>query len=81
MSNQAQTKEEKLRKEFLDSINFYIEYWGDLDGITPKDKLRGLAMSILTTVDGMSRTNGLKHYTLSYGNTKLNADTFLHDEL
>lgn len=73
--------EEELRQEFLDSIHYHLKYWENQENVAEKDKLWGLALSILTIIDGMSTTNGLKHYTLSYGNTKLNADTFLHDEL
>lgn len=74
-------KADKYRKEFLDSVHSYLDYWNNQQNLSAKDKLWGFAMSILGVIDGVDSTNDNKHYTLRYGNTVLNQTEFLHDEL
>lgn len=51
MSKEKTTEE--VRLEFLDHIHTLIDYWNGQDGNT-KDKLEGLAFSIMVTLDGES---------------------------
>ena len=45
---------EGLRKEFLDHIHSLVEYWSEVDERDAKEKLEGLAFSILSSLDGCS---------------------------
>jgi len=43
---------EEVREEFLEHIRGLVNYWDGVENYTTKDKLQGLAFSILTTLDG-----------------------------
>lgn len=45
---------EEVRERFLEHIRGLVEYWGEGLDEKSKDKLDGLAFSILTTLDGCS---------------------------
>lgn len=45
-------KEEEIRELFLDHVRNLVEYWGNGLDDNAKDKLSGLAFSILTAIDG-----------------------------
>jgi len=47
------TKEE-VREQFLDHIRMMVDYWDSIPKETTKEKLSGLAFSILTALDGCS---------------------------
>lgn len=46
--------EEEVRKQFLDHVRMLVEYWDSIDKETTKEKLSGLAFSILSAIDGSS---------------------------
>jgi len=48
---QQYTKEE-VREMFLRKVNAIVEYWNNLTGTPEKEKLNGVAFSILATIDG-----------------------------
>ena len=44
---------DEMREEFLNHIRLLIDYWDQVEGQkTTKDRLAGLAFSILVTLDG-----------------------------
>lgn len=45
-------REEEVQELFLSHVKGLIEYWGDGLDKNAKDKLDGLAFSILTAIDG-----------------------------
>jgi hypothetical protein len=48
--------EYEVREEFLNHVRRLVEYWNGIEKDTTKEKLEGLAFSILTTLDGESAT-------------------------
>lgn len=54
MKKPRQKTEEEVRKEFLAHVRHLVEYWHDVDDRDPKDKLNGLAFSIMSAIDGCS---------------------------
>lgn len=44
--------EDEVREEFLNHIRGLVEYWDGVEKDTTKEKLEGLAFSILSTLDG-----------------------------
>lgn len=51
MENKKTT--EQHREEFLDHIRLMVGYWDEIDnGMGQKERLEGLAFSILTAMDG-----------------------------
>lgn len=49
---------EEIRDQFLDHVRSLIEYWDKVDKQTTKEKLSGLAFSLLVTIDGDSALPG-----------------------
>lgn len=49
--SRAYTKEE-VRGQFLNTIRNYVDYWDSVDERSSKEKLSGLAFSILNILDG-----------------------------
>ena len=47
------TKEE-VRELFLDSIRVLVDYWDKVENVSQRDKIDGVAFSILNIIDGMS---------------------------
>lgn len=45
---------EQARKELLDIIRSYVDYWDKVDRLTTHEKLSGLAFSILGIFDGVT---------------------------
>jgi len=45
---------EEVRTEFLEHIRELVNYWDRIEKDTTKEKLEGLAFSILVTLDGCS---------------------------
>jgi hypothetical protein len=45
---------EEVRERFLRHVNGLVDYWDKVEKDTTKEKLRGLAFSILGTLDGCS---------------------------
>lgn len=45
---------EEVREEVLDHIRGMVDYWNEIEKDTTKEKLEGLAFSILTMLDGYS---------------------------
>lgn len=45
---------EEVREEFLGYIEMMINYWDDINSKNTKEKLNGLAFSILSMLDGCS---------------------------
>ena len=43
---------EEIREEFLEHVRDLIEYWDEAEKSTNKEKLSGLAFSILVALDG-----------------------------
>ena len=43
---------EEVREEFLSHVRSMVDYWNDIEKETTKEKLEGLAFSILSTLDG-----------------------------
>lgn len=43
-----------MQEEFIEAIHQYIRYWDNQNGINSKEKLEGLAFSILCMLDGIS---------------------------
>jgi hypothetical protein len=43
---------EEVREEFLDHVRFMVDYWDNVEKDTTKEKLSGLAFSILVALDG-----------------------------
>lgn len=72
------TTNEMLRKEFLDAISGYVEYWGK-QKCDSNTKLKGLAHSILVTMDGCSGANCFRKYDISYNGFSINDNVELHD--
>lgn len=54
MKRPRQKTEEEVRTEFLAHVRGLVEYWHDVEGRDPKDKLNGLAFSIMAAIDGCS---------------------------
>jgi len=53
MSEQAREyTEDEVRDAFLAHVRDSIEYWHDLPDQTCRERMRGLAFSILSTLDG-----------------------------
>ena len=52
-SNSKNTIDKETRK-FLEHISDLVGYWDEIAGQNQKDKLEGLAFSILSTIDGCS---------------------------
>jgi hypothetical protein len=52
----AYTKKE-IRDHFLFAIRSSIKYWSNQNDLSTKEKLDGLASSILSIIDGCSSTN------------------------
>jgi len=47
--------EEEVRNKFLEYIAFLIKYWDEIDSVrTQKERMKGLAFSILSMLDGCS---------------------------
>ena len=46
--------EDEIRTEFLNHIRHLVNYWDKVDKPTSKEKLEGLAFSILAMLDGCS---------------------------
>lgn len=46
--------EDEVRDEFLEHIRVMIDYWNNVESQSTKDKLEGLAFSILVAIDGGS---------------------------
>lgn len=44
--------EAEVREEFLDHVHALVGYWAELPDKTPKERLDGLAFSILNIFDG-----------------------------
>lgn len=53
-----QFTEQEVRKQFLDHIHYLVDYWNVADRETTKEKLNGLAFSILACLDGESEFPG-----------------------
>lgn len=49
-----QLNEEEIQEKFLNHVRFMVEYWGEGLDELGKSKLRGLAFSILSAIDGCS---------------------------
>lgn len=50
-----QYTEEQVREKFLRKVNAIVEYWNNLTSVPDtKEKLEGVAFSILSTIDGNS---------------------------
>lgn len=49
---------DEVRKQFLELVWTYIGYWGRLPGKTPRERLEGLAFSMLVILDGGSALPG-----------------------
>ena len=47
-------KMEEVREDFLNHVRDMVEYWGDAPNKTEKEKLNGLAFSIMAALDGCS---------------------------
>lgn len=45
---------EEIREEFLSHVHNLVDYWNNVDERSTKEKLSGLAFSILSTLDGCS---------------------------
>jgi hypothetical protein len=45
---------EEVKEEFLNHIRGMVDYWNEIQKDTTKEKLNGLAFSILTMLDGYS---------------------------
>lgn len=58
MKKPRQKTEVEVRKEFLDHVRHLVEYWHDVDDRDLRDKLNGLAFSILVAIDGESDLPG-----------------------
>lgn len=59
--------EEKKREEFLEVISGYVHYWDkEVEGRTQKERLEGLAFSILSHIDGSS---GDEHFLIPRTNS------------
>ena len=43
-----------MKKEFVEAIHQYIRYWDKYDNMKSKEKMEGLAFSILCMLDGVS---------------------------
>lgn len=52
MSREKTTEE--VREEFLDHVRYLVSYWDRIEKETTKEKLSGLAFSILSALDGCS---------------------------
>lgn len=61
-----------LEGEFIASIKRYIQYWEHQEDRTLKEKLEGLAFSILVVLDGMSGD-------CDFSRDNLDPDVMLHD--
>lgn len=71
---------EKARDEFLDSIIDCVDYWDKVDGRNQKERLSGLAFSILTLIDGCSSSNDFKGYSIYLNDCEINKNCELHEE-
>ena len=49
---QREYTQEEVQEMFLDKVRTMIDYWNNVEKETTKDKLEGLAHSILATIDG-----------------------------
>lgn len=47
-------KMEEVREEFLEHVRDMVDYWHDVPNKTEKEKLNGLAFSIMAALDGCS---------------------------
>ena len=65
-------KREGKEEEFIASIKRYIKYWEHQDDRSLKEKLEGLAFSILVVLDGMSGDCNISR-------DDLDRDVMLHD--
>ena len=45
---------EEIREQFINHVRDLIDYWDKTDRETSKEKLEGLAFSLLATIDGSS---------------------------
>lgn len=45
---------EEVREEFLSHVRNIIQYWSDLPGKSVRDRVEGVAFSIMSTLDGCS---------------------------
>ena len=45
---------EEVRYEFVDRVGNLVDYWSSQEGMSDKDKVEGVAFSILTMLDGCS---------------------------
>lgn len=45
---------EEVRCEFVDKVGDLVDYWSYQEGMSDKDKVEGVAFSILTMLDGCS---------------------------
>ncbi|MDF2880259.1 MAG: hypothetical protein K0R54_816 [Clostridiaceae bacterium] len=68
-SNQATLEEVKqknikeLREDFLDHVKNMVNYWNNIDNLDQKERLNGVAFSILTAIDGCA--GGLPSFILT----------------
>jgi hypothetical protein len=54
MRESREITKEELREQFLDGIRGLVNYWNRVGNTSQRDKLDGLAFSILNMIDGMS---------------------------
>lgn len=48
----------EVRKQFLELVWTCVDYWGRLPGKTPRERLEGLAFSMLVILDGATDLPG-----------------------
>jgi hypothetical protein len=95
MSSRRKTADE-VRDEFLSCVRAVASYWATLPGEhTPQDRCDGVAMGILSLIDGVASlpamtltvdpADGDKEYDIERGQdwyepgTAFNTDCYLHD--
>ena len=52
MNEPREYTEEEVREQFLDNIRAYVKYWDKLPDMSTRERLEGLAFSILAAIDG-----------------------------
>lgn len=52
MAEPREYTEEEIREQFLENIRAYVRYWDKLPDKSTKERLEGLAFSILAVIDG-----------------------------
>lgn len=52
MKQSRELTEDEVRDQFLDHVRYLVEYWSEVKDRTTKEKLDGLAFSILSAIDG-----------------------------